>query len=352
LYWLAYNANKISITLNLESVDGREVFKRLVSLSDIVLDSFPSGYMESIGLSYEIISDINPGIVMASISPFGQEGPYGGFDATDMIVMAMGGWAYLCGEENGPPVAIGYPQSYLCASGDAASGIMAALYYREFTGQGQYIDVCAQQSVNLDLREAVPYWFMNSTVAKRASPYGGPGKRQRWLWKCSDGFVIWYALGGMAAARANHALVEWIKEEGMSSGFLEQIVWEEWDLNQATQEFFNQMETEIAPFFKSHTKTEIYEGSNRRNIVCYPVSTVEDLINNKQLQARKFWVNVEHSELGCNITYPGHFAKLSEGRLASPIRAPLIGEHNRYVYKDILGFDNADLARLKKAGAI
>ena len=147
LFWFALNAGKKSITLDIESIDGKELFKRLVMTTDFVLESFPPGYMKELGLDYSTLSRINPGIIMTSISPFGQTGPYSGFKGADIICSAMGGQIYITGEPDDTPIQIGVPQAYLHAGADATIGSLFALWHRERTGEGQLVDFSVQESV-------------------------------------------------------------------------------------------------------------------------------------------------------------------------------------------------------------
>ncbi|MDI6753592.1 MAG: CoA transferase [Thermodesulfobacteriota bacterium] len=165
LYWFAFNTNKWGITLNLECVEGKKIFKKLVEKADGVVESFAPDYMDKLGIGYTALRALDPRIIMTSVTPFGQQGPYRDFVANDMTVMALGGWAYLCGELEEAPVVTGFPQSYLCAAGDAAIGTIIALYKREQSGQGQQVDVSAQQSVVMDTREATPFWSLNQEPA-------------------------------------------------------------------------------------------------------------------------------------------------------------------------------------------
>jgi benzylsuccinate CoA-transferase BbsE subunit len=356
LYWFAYNTGKWGITLNLESVEGKEIFKKMVAKADVVVESFSPGYMDQLGIGYSVLRVLNPRNIMTSITPYGQEGPYKNFAANDMSVMAMGGWAYLCGELEGIPVVTGVPQSFLCAAGDAAVGTLIALYECEQSGLGQQVDVSAQQSVVMDTREATPLWALNQRMAKRSSPYriglAKVGVRQRHLWPCKDGFVLWLSMGGMAGARENRVLIDWMASEGMASDFFKQMDWDRWDFHQATTAFFDQLEAEVGAFLLGHTKAELFEGAIKKNIILYPVSEVKDLIANVQLQNRDFWAEVEHPELGEKITYPGPFIKLSETPLADIRRAPLIGEHNVKIYPEWLGFSKQYVIGLKQAGVI
>ncbi len=146
LYWFAFNANKRGITLNIETAQGQEIFKRLVGTADFVVESFAPGYMDSLGLGYSELSRINPRIIMTSITPFGQSGPYKDYKSSDIVDAAMGGILYPCGDPDRPPVQFAPPQSYYNAGVEAAIGTLMAHTYRQTSGQGQHVDVSIQAS--------------------------------------------------------------------------------------------------------------------------------------------------------------------------------------------------------------
>src|SRR5579885_1688497 len=144
LFWLSYNNNKRGITLNLESSDGREIFLRLVKDADILLESYPPGYMESLGLDYSKLSAENPRLVHTAVTPFGQTGPYREFRADDLEIMALAGVMSLTGHPGRTPLRITLSQSEAWASLYAAMGTLTAYHHRESHGQGQFVDVSAQ----------------------------------------------------------------------------------------------------------------------------------------------------------------------------------------------------------------
>jgi crotonobetainyl-CoA:carnitine CoA-transferase CaiB-like acyl-CoA transferase len=137
LYWFAYNANKRGITLNLQTADGRGLFKRLAKTSDFIIESFAPGYLEELGLGYPVLSEIKPAIILISITPFGQSGPYRDYKSSDIVSMAMGGLMYITGDADRPPVRVSVEQSYLHAGAHAAIGALLALHYRVLTGKDQ-----------------------------------------------------------------------------------------------------------------------------------------------------------------------------------------------------------------------
>lgn len=140
LYWFFYNANKRGITLNIGTADGREIFRKLVKAADFVIESFPPGYIDEMGLGYSVLSEVNPRIIMTSITPFGQTGPYSKYTASDIVSMASCGWMYKCGDPDRPPVQMGSPQACLHGATQAVAGTLMAHYYREMTGEGQHVD--------------------------------------------------------------------------------------------------------------------------------------------------------------------------------------------------------------------
>jgi len=355
LYWFAYNANKRGITLNLECEEGRELFKRLVQKVDVVVESFPPGYMASIALGYDNLSSVNPSLILTSITPFGQEGPRSTYKDGDGVMWAMGGAMYISGDPDRPPVRVGFPQSYLHAGVAAALGTMIALYHRENTGEGQYVDVSIQECIVATNMNAPLFWDLNRMNLKRAGQFRtglSSAANQRLIWFCKDGSVNFPIFGGGAGAMTNRALTQWMEEEGMGNDYMRSIDWEAFDMAQATQEEFAKLEEGISLFFKAHTMEELYQGALQRRIMLYPVYTPKEIANNPQLKARGFWLEVEHPELGEKITYPGAFAKLSQTAVGIRRRAPLIGEHNEEIYCGELGFSKEELHHLKQRGVI
>jgi len=354
LFWFAYNTNKRSITLNIETSDGKEIFKRLVKSADFVVESFPPGYMEGLSLGYSVLSKVNPKVIVASISPFGQTGPYAKYKASDMVVFAMGMLMSQCGDLDRAPVQVGFPQAFLNAAADAAVAMMIAHYYRQMTGEGQYIDVSAMESVLWAGSEVIPEWTFLKHEAKRPGRFHvRPTAPDRPIvWECKDGYCNYLILAGQPGERNNRKLVEWMDEEGMATDYLREKDWPSWDWTSTTEEELNSIVEPIAKFFKSHTKAEIRDEAVKRNISLYPVYDSRETIENPQLKARNFWVEIEHDELNDVITYPGAFGRFSETPISCFRRAPLIGEHNREVYKGEMGFSDDDIVALKGNGII
>lgn len=356
LFWFAYNTSKRGITLNINSERGCIILKRLIRTSDVVLESFKPSYLKNRGLGFEELSHVNPRIIMTSITPFGQEGPYSQYEVSELVVWSMGGYTYLCGNPDGPPVQITCGQAYLHGSAEATVATMIALYRREeIGGGGQHIDVSIQASVAKDLLNAPLYGELQGVELKRAGTYRvglSAGIRARNLWQCRDGYVSFLIFGGSFGARSNRALVEYMDSEGMAPQFMKEIDWDHLDLSQMTQELMDRMERVIQEFFLKHTKRELFVEAENRRMTVYPVNTIEDIYNDHHLADVGFWQKVDHPELGEKIVYPGGMVRSTQEILRQQTRAPLIGENNKEIYQEELGYSDEELSLFRKEGTI
>jgi benzylsuccinate CoA-transferase BbsE subunit/naphthyl-2-methylsuccinate CoA transferase subunit len=359
LYWWAYNTSKRGVTLNIESTQGKDIFRRLVKTADVVVESSPPGYMDGLGLGYTALGELNPGIVVTSITPFGQTGPYRDWKGPDLVGWALGGQAFTTGDEDRPPCRISFPQAYLHASNHAASGTLAALYYRELSGEGQHVDVSMQEAVVWTLMIVIQFWdMMKFNMFRGGSKRRMGGPVARVLFPCKDGYVSFLIGGGQLASISMPPIIRWMAEEDMLGAFEDKKDWEpkDWsekvDFWSMTQEELDVQEDSLIRFFANKTKAEIYEEALRRRIILYPASTTEDLADNTQLREREFYVGIEHPELDETVTYVGAPYKMTETPWSISRRAPLIGEHNEEILGNELGFAEEEMRLLKEAGVI
>ncbi|OGO19106.1 MAG: hypothetical protein A2144_00520 [Chloroflexi bacterium RBG_16_50_9] len=355
LLWFSLNTSKRGITLDIESADGQDIFKKLVKSADFVIESFPPGYLDKLGLGYKALDKIKPGIILVSVTPFGQTGPYRDYKTSDIVAWAFSGEMSGWGDADRPPVRISHhSQSYLNAAADGAIGALVALYQRGNTGEGQHIDVSIQEALSImDGENRNPAWSRNpGVVRKRGEPAmaGGSHKTTR-LFPCKDGWVSW-SHGGASVLAPSLPMIKWMQAEGMSNEFLDTFNWSRPDFGQISQEEMDKIEGPTAKFLLTKTKSELLEGAVKYDVMLYPVATTADMFNDVQLKARGFWVEVEHPELGVTITYPGAFGVCSETPQKISRRAPLIGEHNQEIYAGELGISKENLAVLKEAGVI
>ncbi len=355
LFFFAYNANKRGITLNLECEDGREIFKKLVTTADIVIESLPPGYTKTKGLGYDDLCRIKPDIILTSITPFGQDGPYKNFHVSDLVCWSMGGFAYLTGDCDRPPVQVSFPQAYLTGANEAATATMVALYHREISGDGQHVDVSIQASVAKNMMNAPLFWEATGVNLGRAGPFRvglSITTGQRVLWKCKDGEISFFFWGGKTGARINKALIDWMDEEGMAPEFMKKMDWEIFDMASATEELFNEFSNHVGRFFAKYTKEELFKEAIKRKVTLYPVQTAADIMADPQLEARAFWGRVAYPELGEQLPFLKQPYHLSENLEKTPKRAPLIGEHNEEVYLGELKISKEEMTRLRGLGVI
>lgn len=362
LLWWAYNTSKRGVTLDIETEQGQQLFKKLVKGADFVIESFPPGYMNSLGLGYPELEKINPGVIMVSISPFGQTGPYRDFKTSDIVSFAMGGRMYVTGDYDRPPVRISHhSQSYLNAAAEGAVGATLALYHREMTGEGQQVDVSVQASVAVILQVA-SLWDAVKFVPRRQQhwPFSPPPETFANLppdhiglgsvWPCRDGHVIFIFWSGEVAPRFNPALFEWMDSEGVDVAYLKDFDWEHWDRVESPEETAFMAKTTSA-FFRARTRKELLVGAVKHHVMLCPLATTEDIVGSAQLADRNFWVELSHPGKG-SVTYPGAFAKSTEAPPVVSRRAPMVGEHTQEVFGEILGLSEEEIRRLREDGVI
>ncbi len=353
LYWFAYNSSKRGITLDLESGNGKEIFRDLVKSADFVIESFAPGELDALGFGYAELSRIRKDIILISITPFGQKGPYRNYKALDLIIMGMAGELFMTGDSDRRPVNMSLPQACLHAGADAAVGAMLAHHHRRMTGEGQRVDVSMQQSAAWFLAQTIPHWELDKLVLGRVGTFrtSSRGTLQRQVWPCKDGFIFFFMIGGQQGAKTCRQLVKWMNELGLANEFLLTYEWEKFDMATATQELIDRISHPIAEFFKTRIKKEALDAAMSRNISICPLMGMRDLIVDPNLAARGFWTEMEFPGEKAAIPYPKQFARSSENDMTTRFRAPQIGEHNAEIYAE-LGLSRERIAALKSTGVI
>jgi crotonobetainyl-CoA:carnitine CoA-transferase CaiB-like acyl-CoA transferase len=354
LFWWSYAANKRSITLNLISSDGRALLRRMVPSAHFLIESFPPGHMERLGLGYDALAAINPALIVVSVTPFGQDGPYARYHASDLNGMGMAGFMYLTGDPDRPPARVGVPHFYLHGAAAGATGAMIAHTQRVLIGRGQHVDVSCQEAVARTLASAPQLFAIEKTVIRRQGSYRQTGDTtfMRITWPCKDGFVNFQLSGGAGAGRSVNNLIQWMEEEGRGDPFLTGLDWTTLGYGIITKELLDRVVPPVERFLMSHTKAELFEGAVKRRILLFPVATTGDIMRNAQLQARGYFRQVPHPDLATTITYPGPFVQASATPIELRRLAPKVGEHNAEIYLNELGLTRKELVQLREAGAI
>jgi crotonobetainyl-CoA:carnitine CoA-transferase CaiB-like acyl-CoA transferase len=344
------NAGKRSITLQLRLEAGREMLRKLIAQSDIIIETNAPGESAAYGLDYPSVSAANPGAVLVSITNFGQTGPYAGWAATDIVGSAMGGHMYLNGDDEHGPVRTTAPQAFTQVNAQGATGAMVALYARGVNGGiGQHVDVSMQEAMANAMDHAQQTWDIRKVNAKGPGIYRQSSgiRGGQYLFETADGWVTALQAGGLIGPRAD-SMIDWLDESGEARG-LEAPAWRQ-KLTamvplQPEDRLF--VEETLSLFCKPRQKEDLVAGAQARGHGWAPVFSPSEIVSSKQLAAREYWVRVTHEDLGESFIYPGAPWKLSETPWRQRGRAPHVGEHNQQVYGELLGLEPADLRRLK-----
>jgi len=354
LYWNAFNTGKRGITLDIENIQGQELFRKLVEKSDFVLESFTPGYMTDLGLDYEALSRINPGIVMTSITPFGQKGPYSQYKSCNLVACAMGGVMSLNGEPDRPPLKEALDSVYFEAGAAGALGTVMAHYYRETTGEGQQVDISLQECCASRNTTSIAVWQFDKRLLERTGNKSLVGGRRpsRWLWPCKDGYLFWTLRGGSMGARINPVMSQWFDEDGMDNPFHIVENWSRLDMAGLSEEILDAFESLMGKLFLKHTKKEIMEKALSSDIQAWILSTPVDVLENPNLKERNFWSNLEYGKSEVSLDYPEHFFLSNQTDNTIKYPAPSVGEHNMEIYGELLGFSTDEVAELKVSNVI
>jgi len=358
-YAIAYHAGKRSVTLNLDSNDGRELLRGLTARSDFLVESFPLGHLEQLGLGYEKLRELNPRLIYTSITPFGAAGPAKNYKAADIVTWAAGGMMYLMGEPGKAPLEMSLPQAGLHAGAEAAVACLIAHYAREIEGVGQQIVVDMQACVVATLMNEQAMPLLHGDYLRPSGIFTGAiGGRRKTVFRCKDGYISGLLAGG-AYLPSTMATIEWMKEEGAAPAWLAN----EGGLKSLTPGAFmdassadlyelEMAEEALERFLMTKTKKEIWQNILKRRILAAPVATVADIAEDPQLAARGYFVEVPSPHLGGKFTMPGAFAKLSRTPIGPAGPAPQLGQHNHEVYCGLLGLSEEVLVRMRAIGAI
>ncbi len=347
LAWLAGNTNKRGITCDLETPVGRDMFLRLCSVADVIVESFSPRELAARGLDYASLRESNRGLIYTTITPFGWDGPLAEVPAGDLEVTASSGSLWLAGEPGATPVRSTLPQSASWAGMYAAMGTLMAVLARDASidGEGQHVDVSAQASMVTAISHAPIFWDLLGEEQQRSGPFltgrSVTGAKFRNIWPCHDGYVTFALYGGPAGRYTSRELVAWMEEAHLPGGApvaLKAVDWEAFDPTRATQAEVDALEADFAPFIRGLTKDEFFARFVDRNMLGYKVSTVEDILTDPQLEAREFWQEVQPSwDADQTLRLPRSFGLFDGQRPVVSRLAPSVGEHTGEILREWLG---------------
>jgi len=343
-----FNTSKSGITLDLGRERGQALFRELAKTADLVLEGEKPGTMSAWQCAYEQLAALKPSVVMTSITGFGQTGPYAQYETEDLVALATGGFLYLGGYPDAPPVGAYGNQAFLGAGMYGAVAAMLALTNVEATGQGEHVDVSMQECMVMAMETAVQFYDLEGKIRKRHA--GEQRFAGTAVFECNDGYIYMMA-SGIGANKFWSITLQWMIDEKVPG--VERLMGDEWNHVEyvGTDEAKRIFAEVFGPWAKSKSKNYIYEEGQRRHIPLAAINTVADLLTSPQLAHRQFFIDVPHPGTGKTLRMPGAPYQLSgtPWRLRGP--APAVGQHNESVYGAI-GITASDLAGLAKEGVI
>lgn len=340
--FLYLNSNKLSVTMDPRKPTGGEIFKKLVRDVDILVEDGAPGEIEQWGLGYEELKKINSGLIMTSITPYGRSGPHKDYKAYQLNLANVSGQAYLLPlpspDLERPPVK---PGGNLCNYDPALMAliaILAAYFWKGVSGEGQFIEISKQETlINMQRIESVTYAnsgvVMNRTGRQASAMPGG-------VMPCKDGYVV-------SVTPEDHqwnSLMELIGDPDWAK--------QDWckDRN-ARSENALELTKLISKWMVKRTKEQIYRGGQSLSCPVAPLHSTEDMVKSEQLQARGFFVEMNHSVAG-KMKFPSAPYHFSETPWQLRRAAPLLGEHNEEIYCGRLGYNREELVKLREAAII
>jgi len=353
-FWY-YNTSKRSITLNLKTADGRRLFLRLAATADVILETFPPGFMASLELGYTPLSRQNPRLILCSLTSFGQTGPWRDYLSSDLLHMAAGGEMASSGYDeadvpDGPPIAPGGGNAWHMGCHYACMAIMAALVERTFSGQGQYIDTSIHEACALTTEAAIAnYVYRGEVLRRQTGRHHAINFTPRTQFRAKDGKYVCALLGGRLNPRFVKSLADLLDAYGMVGDLRDPKYQDPSVITENTSHIIDDL---VAEFIASLPAEEAYHAAQERGFTWGVVRAPEDLFDDPHLHDRGFWKQVEHPELGRSFTYPGEAAIFNDSPWRLSRRAPLIGEHNIEVFCDELGLSRAELTVLAESRVI
>ena len=336
-YFMSINRNKKSITLNLKEPAAVEIIKRMIPKMDVVVENFRPGVMEKLGLGYEVLKELNPGLIYASSSGFGHTGPYSQLPAYDLILQGMGGIMSITGPDSEHPTKVGSSIADIFAGTFCAIGILAALHHREKTGEGQEVDVSMLDSQVAILENAVARYFV---TGESPVPIGNrhPSIAPFATFHTTDGFIN-IAVGNDAIWKRFCELV----------GRPELVEDARFSTNGARNENWQELEPILQEIMSKDSTEGWIERLRKAAVPCGPINNIEQVVNDPQVRHRQMIVEVEHPVAG-KFKMPGCPLKLSATPAEEFSPAPVLGADLESVLVEYAGMTPEEIEDLRKRG--
>ena len=334
--FLYLNTNKRGISLDPGITAGAMILSELLETADVLVDNYAPGQRPSASLGIDKLGHDHPQLVITSITPFGQTGPYRDHKATDIVAVAMSGLMYHSGDSDREPLRNALNQSFYVAGINGAVATTAALFQRMATGMGQTIDVSAVECLASHLVQAVPYYsYMGAIKGRR--PVRGSGFEE--LMPARDGYVIPSVQGSQPWSTVADLIgVPELQDERFASG-------------SGRIEYGEEIYELVLKGLSQWDRKDLHRASGERRLVFGMAQDAGDLHDCPHLSERDFYRSVDHPVAG-HAKYPGMGPKLSGMEYEVRRPAPLLGQHNREIFVDELGREESELAQLRALGVI
>ncbi len=332
LHFWGLNRNKRSVVLDLDSATGRADLRTLAADADILIESFPPGHLDSLGLGVAALRSLNPGLIVVSITAFGQQGPKAHWAANDLTVLAASGVLQITGDGDRPPTRLVVPQAFLHGAAEAAVGALVALHARERDGLGQHVDASAQAATML----ATQFFVLSHAwgVAQLERVAGGMKVGPivlKFVNPARDGHVSVTFFFGTSGGPFARRLMEVMHERGFVDAATRDEDWLNYtDLLMTGVEPATELMRcidAIATFTAQYTKAELFALARQRDLLIVPVATTAEVADSEQLAAREYWVEMVHEAPARHVRYPGPFARFSATPLRYRHAPPRAGQH-------------------------
>ncbi len=339
------NNNKSGITLNLQSSAGQDIFRKLLGYASIFITDYPLSVLEDYHLTHQEVLTQYPMLIYALISPFGLSGPHASYKTSDLISFHMSGYGHSTpgnveDPEQEPPLRAGGHQADYAAGLTAAVGAMYAIFTKLSTGRGQVVDVSRQEAlISFNITNLGTYSFAGQVPVRHSGGRRSPVAMAANL-PCKDGSVWFVVMADEQWERFVQVL-----------GNPEWSTWEVFSDRFARADNWDALEPLLHDETKRFEKDKLVALCQEKKIPCLPANSISDVVNSPQLAARQFFREITHPTLG-EITMPRNPLLFSGSPMSMGNPAPLLGEHNERVYKEVLGLRQEDLAALKEAGVI
>ncbi len=319
--WLARNIGKRSTVIDLQRPSGVARLRDLAREADVLIESFPPGTLDRLGIGYPALHGLNPRLVVCSITPYGQTGPRAALRASDLTTLAASGNLFMTGDPDRAPVRCSLPVTHFHAGAEAAAGILMALWHRDHTGSGQHIDVSLQELMLMPSMSQPAQAWVGGFRGQRSGSFNRVGQTtQQEIWPCKDGFVSFALRGGPARIPGLIAMVQYIDEHGLATPALKERDWTKYNHNVLTQAEVDAIAAPFAAFFRTKTMQELYDGACERRFMLAPANTEREVLASRQLKARDFFTEIEPPDnRGERLRLPARFANCPLSRVRAVI---------------------------------